>query len=201
MVYQSTIPQANDQLATSQSDLLNNFGAVNTYLNVNHVTFNGSDQGKHVFITFPIQTVNPSITPGFTATEVGLYNFNYTVTGKNELFINKIAGTGSVQKPMTASILSNNATPAQGTTGWSYLPSGLLIMWGTRNSVSGTVVQTVLSGVNVPTYTQILHVQLTPFSAAASSTFSVKLMALVNSTTFNVFVSSTGGYNWYTIGY
>lgn len=201
MSYQAAIPAATDQLSVSQGDLQNNFGALNTYLGVNHVGFNGSDQGKHVFITFPVQTVNPSVTPGFNTAEIGLYNFNYSVTGKNELFVNKISGAGSVQKPITASLLSYNATPAQGTAGWTYLPSGLLIMWGTTNSVSGTYIQTIPVGANIPVYTQILSVQITPFLSGGTTSFSAIFSGIVSPTQFNVWLSTTAGFNWLVIGW
>ena len=56
MAYNNNIPLAADQLSVSQADLLNNFATISTYLNVNHVDFNGADQGKHKLLTLPVQT-------------------------------------------------------------------------------------------------------------------------------------------------
>jgi hypothetical protein len=61
MTFDPTIPQPRDILSDSQSDLLTNFGQLNTQFAVNHVAFNdgSSDKGKHKFITFVEQADDP----------------------------------------------------------------------------------------------------------------------------------------------
>ncbi len=125
--FQPNIPQPNDRLRTSQGDLLGNFqasaGGLGTMLNPN--------QG---YIQFPNQGAVPTLTgsqPGFFAK---LTAAPQPVTGVSELFVNKnVQGLAFRQIPMTASILSTNATPVTANPGWTYLPSGIILQWGTAN--------------------------------------------------------------------
>ena len=82
MAYNQNIPQATDQLSQSQSDILNNFIALQTLIDVNHVDFASADQGKHKML----ELVNQAVVPTFLATEVGFYNALFTFTGINELW-------------------------------------------------------------------------------------------------------------------
>ena len=45
MAFQNNKPNASDFLSQSQDDILNNFGAIKTLVDVNHVTFDAADQG------------------------------------------------------------------------------------------------------------------------------------------------------------
>ncbi len=47
MSYQNNIPQPTDALSQSQSDILNNFAAIQTLIDVDHVDFANINQGKH----------------------------------------------------------------------------------------------------------------------------------------------------------
>jgi hypothetical protein len=73
MAYQANIPQPGDLLSQSQSDLLNNFMALQTLIDINHVDFASGDQGKHKWVTFPVQGAIPPAGSGFLAGELGLY--------------------------------------------------------------------------------------------------------------------------------
>lgn len=115
MAYTANIPQPNDKISNSQPQILQNFQALNTYTSVDHVSLNAANQGKHKTATFP--TAAAPAAAG--ATEVGLYSANGPTSGVPELFINKTAK----QVPFTESL---NAA-----TGWTWLPSGIQIMWGT----------------------------------------------------------------------
>ena len=76
MAYNNAIPQANQPLNTSQADILANFAAIKTLVDINHVTFDIPDQGKHKHVSFPLQ----SAAPVFAANETGLYNKVYATT-------------------------------------------------------------------------------------------------------------------------
>lgn len=112
MAYKSNIPQPTQQISQSQSDILNNFTEINTFVNVDHVGFGAADAGKHAKTTFP-QSVAPA---AVGASEVGVYCAD--LNGNPELFINKTAS----QIPFTAAL---KATP-----GWTILPSGIIMKWG-----------------------------------------------------------------------
>jgi len=187
MAYQSNIPQATDLLAVSQGDILNNFSAISTYLNVNHVDFNGADQGKHKWVTFPVQSMNPPVV--FNAGEIGVYSFLSPVTGVNELYINKTNQVTVVQNTITASVLSTTSAPANNSSGWSYLPSGIIIKWGNGNANGNTAI-TFPVAANIPVFTEVFSVQLTTFvnSAVDTNTF-VRLSAFTN-VGFNCYGSS-----------
>jgi hypothetical protein len=210
MSWNANIPQPGDLLSQSQSDLLNNFMALQTLIDINHVDFASGDQGKHKWVTFPVQGAIPPAGSGFLAGEIGLYNANYSVSTKNELFINKTNQLTVVQVPATASILSANSAPAALGAGYTYLPSGILLRWGTVLGVTGLATFTLGTSSTVgPVPTQILSIQLTPYDPSGGDVnFAVRLANVISNSQFNVYVSSrtntgpsTGSYTYLVIGY
>ena len=145
MSYQSNIPLATDLLSKSQSDILNNFAAIQTLIDVNHVDFASSDQGKHKFITFPVQSPAPT----FNAGEIGLYNFLSTRTSQDELYLVNSVGTTI---PLTESL--------QSATGWAYLPSGILLKWGS-GTANGLTTFTFPAGATIPAFNHVFSMQIT----------------------------------------
>lgn len=210
MVYQPNIPQPTDLLSTSQSDILNNFSALQTLIDVNHVDFNSADQGKHKWVTFPSQGATPPAGSGFAPTELGLYNAVYALTAHQELYVNKTNQATVVQVPSTASILSSNSAPAQNSFGWTLLPSGIVLRWGNFSGFTGlNTVTLATNATNGPALTQILNVQVTPYDPSAGDVnFAVRLANIISPTQFNVYISSrtasgagTGGFQYLVIGY
>lgn len=177
MAYQSTIPAASDQLSVSQGDIQNNFIALSTYLNVNHVDFNGADQGKHKFITFPVQLGAPAINAG----ELGLYSILNTYTTANELNFINAAGTSI---PFTA----------RGT-GFFYLPSGLLIKYGSFTSAgAGSAAYSFAVSANIPVFASVIY-----RSVSRTSVNDVYTTA-ASTTTITVTSSAAGTFNYFVIG-
>ncbi len=130
LAYNDT-PQATDPINQTQAPIRTNFQNIRALLGVNHVDFADADNGKHKFVTFPVQ----GAAPVFLAGEVGLYNKAAVAPFGtfNELFIHKLttAGTATADIPFTASILStSNPLPVSGANGWTYLPSGIIMQWG-----------------------------------------------------------------------
>lgn len=128
MAYLNNIPQSTDQLSLSQGQILGNFvalGALAPALN--------STSGLN-WVQLPNQAANPPTGSAFAATDIGLYSFNNATSTKNELYINKTNASGTVRIPSTASILGSVASPAVGSDGYTYLPSGIIIQWGTGTS-------------------------------------------------------------------
>jgi hypothetical protein len=62
MTFQANIPLATDLISVSQGDLKNNFGALNTAWNVDHVAFNSAGAGDHKKITLLAPIANPNQT-------------------------------------------------------------------------------------------------------------------------------------------
>ena len=210
MPYNPNIPQPTDQLNQSQDDILQNFQAISTILNINHVDFGAADQGKHKWVTLPSQGAIPPAGSGFAAGELGIYNATNATTTKSELYINKTNQATVVQVPSTASILSINSAPASLTGGWTYLPSGFLLRTGGATGVSGLVTVTLTTGIGIaPAFTQILGVILCPYSTSTSDAdFAVRLVDILNPSQFRLYVSSrtstgaaVGGFWHLVIGY
>ena len=149
MAYNANIPQATDQMSHSQADILENFLEIDSVVAIDHSGFGTPNEGKHNQVRFPVAAA-PAATP---VTEVGMYCA--ASGGTNELFINKNAS----QIPFTKS-----SKTAQG---WTYLPSGILMQWGTGTCSNGGTV------VNFPMVfpTACLSVQLTAYTDATNNWF------------------------------
>ena len=196
MPYQADIPQPTDQLSKSQSDLLANFRSINTWCNVNHVNFNaGADAGKHKWVTFPREAVVP--TPPFGASELSLYNILNATSGVSELY---------VQKGVAAGIPFTLSRSVAASTGWTYLPSGMKIVWGQDTIAGGNATKTTLfaSVAAFPGFSgTALGIQITRVHNATSNNF-IQLDSFTNLQFIaRRSTSSTGSadiYVWMAIG-
>ncbi len=183
MPYTPNIPQPTDLPSQSQALILGNFQTLDTDWNVNHVDFNTADSGKHAQITFP---AGPLAGQPFTylAGEIGLQLLNQAPTNIPDIWMTRGLG---VAIPITGRL------PA--TTGWTYLPSGLLIKWGTGTAVAaGNTVVTFPVAATNPVFTAVYLPLLTATSA----------MTLYSNglTTLNITVntSAAGTFTYFVIG-
>lgn len=120
MAFQPNIPLATDQLSQSQLDIQGNFQALDPIFN-----------GINNFLLLPIQ----GSAPATSGTQVALYS-KTGITTNQELFFRRISNGAEID--FTGSL--------QATDGWSRLPSGILIKWGTA-----TVTRNALTTVTFPT--------------------------------------------------
>lgn len=158
MAYNQNIPQPSDQLKNSQPQFLANFQEINTALNVNHVGFNVGDEGKHKFMQMPEQ-VAPPVT---NASEIALFSFLGTNSGVTELNFKRDSNP-LTSIPFTEGLL---ATP-----GWTILPCGLVVKWG--SSVlpsSGGPVTSFAWNVVLPVAGNIREFTQPPFLVLLSAT-------------------------------
>jgi hypothetical protein len=163
--YIYNIPQPTDKLSISQGQILGNFtvlGAIagNGTASSSSINDNPGQSGFN-WIYFANQTSIPPVGSLFTSGSVALYSAPDTFSTQNELYVNKLNKSGIVQVPLSASILGAVATPGSGSQGWTYLPSGVMIMWGTFASGStstGNFLVPVPAG--FPYFSQIFNVQL-----------------------------------------
>lgn len=130
MTYQPNIPRATDLIKNSQPDIQGNFQGIKTLIDVNHETFDLTDQGKHTLVTLTSQSAVP--TTG--STEINIYNkvpTSGSLTGIQELWLRKSFNNGADVRnvPMTGSVLSIS-NPNNQTAGWTELPSGVVLKWG-----------------------------------------------------------------------
>jgi hypothetical protein len=191
VAYQNNIPQATDLLSQSQTDILNNFAAIQTLIDVNHVDFASVDQGKHKFITFPVQ----GAAPAFAAGEIGLYNFLDPVTAVNQLYVVNAVGSAT---PMTASELPS------ATSGWTYLPSGLLMVWGEATIIAGGVITVLYSSVGA--FPGFLAAAASPLLTRISNSATTAAFVVVGTSTNLQFTARSSDasngvtFSWMTIG-
>lgn len=126
MPYNNNIPQPTDLLSTSQPQLLTNFASIQTAFSVNHIPIDdgSGDQGKHRFVNMPVQVG----TPATALTEGTLYTRNSAATGRLECWF--VRGSGG-DVPFTEGQSIAN--------GWSRLPSGIILKWGSVVGGPGNV--------------------------------------------------------------
>jgi len=121
MAYQSTKPQPNDPLSQSQGDILGNFTAIKTLVDINHETFDIANEGKHLKVDLTNQTASHPITSA--ANEVTLYS--------NAGALN-ISHNGGTPVDVTTTTYAANK-------GHTYLPSGLIMNFGNFTLGSGSL--------------------------------------------------------------
>lgn len=160
----NNVPVPSQSSASSQSLIQENFITIDTAFSLNHVSYNdgSGDQGKHAFVQF----YNLSTVPTPAGGDITMYNATSSLTTNNELFIVKANGTTTT--PLTAS--------HQATTGWTYLPSGVLMKWGTTTTISASepFAYAFPTSATTPVFSNIFTVMLTtsdanpPFSGAVA---------------------------------
>ena len=183
-VYNNT-PNATDRISASQAPIQTNFVSINTSFNVNHYQINdAANWGKHLFVQLPVQAPAPT----FAAGETGIYTFANPTTGKNELYVHKQTQAGTAEVAMTASTLGYQA-PANDQEGWTRLPSGIIIAWGSTAGFNGLA--TITLSATISYFTNIFTVVVSPYNTVASSTtYPVRLVDILSNTQFRL--NSTG---------
>jgi len=129
MTFQPTIPKSTDLISVSQGDILNNFTAIGTSFDVNHIDFNAAGAGKHKFVEMPNQAGDPA----GAATEGTIYT---KVATQTELFFRRDAGTVVQMTNGTPNIVGPNGT--------TFLPGGVILKWGQFNMAGGVTSQAVV---------------------------------------------------------
>lgn len=120
MAYNANIPQATDNPSQSQSQILGNFQAIQTLIGVNHENFGSAQEGNHFMVTWTDNTGSLPAAP--TGTNLNIYNAKDAAT-VNQLYLQGPAATRfATAFPFTQCGASVN--------GWTYLPSGIIILWG-----------------------------------------------------------------------
>lgn len=191
MAYISNIPQSTDLFSASQPQILGNFGAIKTLIDINHVDFaDATNQGKHNFVSFFPQSSTPTLN---NTTDVIAYGMISSLTSQNEIFISKVNQATVTLIQSTASILSTTSAPAIFSSGWTYMPSGILLKWGANISANGVTVITFPTGSNIPAFTAPNGCQTVIAQIATGGTSdvdeAVRLTAVTN-TGFTVYGSA-----------
>lgn len=120
MTFQPNIPLATDLISSSQDDIKQNFQALNTSWDVNHVGFNSVGAGKHNFVEMPNQT-----TPGPAGAAGQFVIYSLDDSGQSELWYRR--NNEATEYQLTGK--NPSITTAGNTFGYTFLPGGLLIQW------------------------------------------------------------------------
>lgn len=150
MAYNQNIPQAADIPDSSQAQILANFTAIKTVVDINHVTFDdpSGGQGKHKHISFPEQVASPAT----AVNEVALFSRQSPLTGVAALCLRE-KNNGAVNE-FTSALAADD--------GWTRLPSGILLKWG--HGLTGGVGLTTVTfsaGPTIPAFTSVWQIMIT----------------------------------------
>jgi hypothetical protein len=172
MAWNPNIPQPTDTLSQSQADILGNFQALDALF----------DDGIQNVVLLPVQTSDPAT----SATQIALYS-KIGITGSQDLFMRKISNGAVVD--MTASLQAAN--------GWSYLPSGLLIKWGSATLTQRNDLETIAfpTGGGIPVFNSIFSItasQTFPGSPSLSQINTAVAVGNFSVTNFQVFARAIG---------
>ena len=233
-------PQATDSISTTTAPIRNNFLAVEGWTLVDHVviTGGGPNEGKHNKVTLMNQAAAPVFMPNIDAatgvSALGLYALagplpatTNPANATTQLYAHVVrklddaAITWTTSEiPFSYSILTQVQTPdntfATSTTGYTYLPSGIIMKWGVSNvnsqiGLGFSFLQVQCNGAGLgPNFTKILNVQLTNRQSASMTRYNnVVSISDITNTTFTVEIqngvstnlSATTRVSWLCIGY
>ena len=176
MAFNPAIPQPTDKHSTSQNDILQNFTTLNTAWEINHEGFDLVNQGKHNFVSLPEQVAAPAT----AVNEGAVYSKQSALTTATELFFRR--ENSGAQIEFTGVL---GATP-----GWTILPSGIILKWGSATCTGADTVTFPVAG-TIPVITTVLAVMLTPLNAGAGDIdATVRLRAHAAGTGFDVYAST-----------
>lgn len=126
MAYTADIPQPGDNPSQSQGQILGNFQAIQTLIDVNHADFASAQAGNHIMVTLVDQTGGLPAAP--TGTNLNIYNAQ-DGSGVNQVYLQGPAATRfATAFPFTQCHGTNS--------GWTYLPSGILMWWFTTGAIT-----------------------------------------------------------------
>ena len=196
MAYNQNIPQATDTISSSQAEILANFQALKTLIDINHGTFGAADEGKHKYVTMPEQSSAPTT----AADEMALYT--KAVSGVTQMFLRN-EGSGTEVDFTSATKSNSNGTLT--------LPCGIILKWG-RATTNASGLSTVNFTTAFPTavLTAYASTAVVGGSNTNSSSYDVDVRiynyttSLLSAVTYSNNTARTRlayTYTWFAIGY
>lgn len=170
MAWNQNIPQPTDQLDISQGDILGNFQALSPFLN------NVTD--------FAVILPTLGTQPTTSSSQVALYSA-LDAASNPQLYY----GPPSTGTP------TNVTGAAKSTNGWGFLPSGILIKWGTTTCAVNTL-DTITFPVSstIPVFGSVFYVTASQTFAAGPTTSTLNASVgagNLTTTTFQVWPNAT----------
>lgn len=197
MAYIRNIPLSTDLIANSQPQLNGNFLAIDSGttgtgigFSRNHVTItDATNGGLHNRVDYFVSVSDPTLS-GFISS---LYP--KAVNAISELFYKNGTRTTQLTGPISLA-----------TSGYSFLPGGLLIKWGSFSGSSGNNTFTFPTGGGQPAFSSIFQVFLQPSGAGGSPNYFAYINS-IGTTSFSYDsvartsnTGATGTYSYYAIG-
>lgn len=153
MAYNSNIPQANDQLSTSQAQILGNFTSLGAAWPINHGAFDSANAGMHMFLQLPtVPNAQVAAVPMMAANQIGLVSQVSVYSGVPEM---------QVIRPNSTNVVEFTSAGA-GATGWTRLPSGILLKWGSATITGVNTTATYPVAANIPVFAAVYQSFITP---------------------------------------
>lgn len=211
MSYTSDIPISGDSLGGTRDRIRTNFQLIASVMAINHTAFNALGQGKHKFLQMPEQPgsigqVGAPLPPTTAADEGGLY----TKVGVNPAETNLVfrAESDGFEYQLTKTIAASTARfgplSATAPNGWTFLPGGLILQWGSKTN-PGTSGAVVFATANINFPTDIIQVQCQLYHASsANESVTIRQDSLPNTTGFQYRTTSSSAntiLKWYALGY
>lgn len=125
--YNPNIPQGTDNLSTSQGQILNNFGKLDSIFDTNHYKYSYSTtayQGKHRKVDFPETTTSGS--PTGTASVI----YPKDVSGVSSPYFENAVGGSVLWRGGSTNGLATISTGSGVSNGYLLLPNGIKFIWG-----------------------------------------------------------------------
>jgi hypothetical protein len=185
-VYTANIPQPGDDPSQSQGQILQNFQSLQDAQDKNHVTLQDiTNRGLHKFLQMPEQGSDPT-----------------TAVNQGGLYCKDIAGFTRLvfrQENNGTIIQMTGIDPVSATNGYTFLPGGLLLQWGTSAVNGAPAITNILFPITFPA--NCFNVSITPVRNVTNVDI-VYLVAKnnVNFTARNTSSSGITSINWIAIG-
>lgn len=180
MSYQPLPLASGSTLLNTRDEIRTNFEIIQNRFEVDHTLYS-SGTGKHNKMTMPVQSPDPTC-----AASEGLLFFK-TVSAKSELMFDR-DGIG-------APFQLTSGSPSALANGYTFLPGGLLLQWGTYTAPSG-----VSGNLSFPTTFGTVYsvvVTINRGTSTSSSSYDLVLAATPTTTTFKVNSGFSSSHSFY----
>ena len=183
IAYNPNIPSTNDDPADDQPQMLTNFASINTWTNVDHLPFANPNYGRHKQVNIPTPLGSDPVIGGTTGVV-----YTKTIAAATQLFFEN----ASTVTQLTG-FISSIATP-----GYTTLPGGLIIQWGSKTaSISGAISYPLAYPNN--SFLVLATVRSTSANIFIS-TFNTAGSTGAALTQFNYILSASSDFSWIGLG-
>jgi hypothetical protein len=155
------VPQPGQTLGGTQNPIRQNFLTIEDAFIVDHVDYGASLQGEHLKVTFTTQPDNPL--PTIASNQFVMYNTTPTIADNAAYPVTLTSNELCILRQSTGNSIPITASVGNATAGWSYLPSGILMKWGTITGsyANGTWQQfTLPTGAGIPVFNNVFTINL-----------------------------------------